>query len=306
MIHGLHDLNLILRIVRQHDLERTQNPHAARSRIAQGLAHTIFERAHLDQFVFLGHTSADNELAQRRRRVTAATHARDRRHPGIIPARHYAFLNQCIQFALTGYRVGDVQAGKFDLARPMLRLQLVEKPVVERSMILEFERAQRVRNALVGIGQAMRKIVHRVDAPFVAGVLVRYVANPVDRRIPQVHVRRCHIDFRPQQVLPIGEFARVHACKQVEVFLDAAVTVWAVFAWLGQRATVLANLLRAQAVDVGHALLDELDGRLVEAVEIIGRMRQPVPPVKSEPSHVFLNGLDVFRSLLPRIRVIEP
>ena len=87
--------------------------------------------------------------------------------------------------------------------------------------------------------------------------LVRDVANPVQRRVAQVHVGRSHIDLRPQHVLAIREFARVHASKQVEVLLDAAITVWAVFARLGQGAAVLANLLGAQAVDVGDALLDQ-------------------------------------------------
>ena len=55
----------------------------------------------------------------------------------------------------------------------------------------------------------------------------------------------------------VGELTVIHASEQVEVLLDTAVTVWAVRTRLGQRATVFANLIGAQGVDIGDALLDE-------------------------------------------------
>ena len=90
--------------------------------------------------------------------------------------------DQRVELALAGDRVGEVQAGKLDLPRPVRRLQLIEKPVVQRPVILELQRAQRMRDALEGIGQRVREVVHRVDAPGVAGALMRDVPNAVQRR----------------------------------------------------------------------------------------------------------------------------
>ena len=53
----------------------------------------------------------------------------------------------------------------------MLGFELVEEPVIQRSVILELERTERMRDAFERIGQAMREVIHRVDLPLVAGVL---------------------------------------------------------------------------------------------------------------------------------------
>ncbi len=50
--------------------------------------------------------------------------------------------------------------------------RLIEKPVVERPVVLELERADRVRHALDRVGVAVREVVHRVDAPRVARPVV--------------------------------------------------------------------------------------------------------------------------------------
>ena len=118
-------------------------------------------------------------------------------------------------------------------------------------MILELERAQRVCDALVGIRQAVGEIVHRVDTPLVARILMGNVANAVNRRIAHIHVGRRHIDLRAQHMLAIGELTSVHAAEQVKVLLDAPVAVRTVRARLGQRTAVLANFFCAQAVNIG-------------------------------------------------------
>ena len=51
-------------------------------------------------------------------------------------------------------------------------------------MVYELDRAQRVRDRLDGVGQTMRKVVHRVDAPLAAGPVVRSLLDPVQDRIP--------------------------------------------------------------------------------------------------------------------------
>ena len=89
----------------------------------------------------------------------------------------------------------------------------------------------------------MRVVVHRVDAPVVAGAMVRLSLDPVEHRVAQVDVRRCHVDLRAQHVRAVFELAGAHAAEQVEVFVDRAIPIAALAAGLGQRATMLANLV---------------------------------------------------------------
>jgi hypothetical protein len=108
---------------------------------------------------------------------------------------------------------------------------------------LEFERAERVRDALDGVGLAVREVVHRVDAPLVAGARMLGVEDPVHRRVAQVDVRRGHVDLGAQHARAVGELAGAHPLEQIEVLLDRPVAVRAVLAGLGQRAAMLADLV---------------------------------------------------------------
>jgi hypothetical protein len=67
----------------------------------------------------------------------------------------------------------------------------------------------------------------------------------------------------------------------------------------------LPDLIRAQVVDVGLAVFDELDGILVHLLEVIGCEVQPVFPVEAEPAHAILYRFDVFFLFLGRISVVE-
>ena len=122
----------------------------------------------------------------------------------------------------------------------------------------------------------MRKVVHRIDTPGLAGALVIDMTNSVQRGIAQVHVWRRHVYFCAQHVLAIGKLAVAHAPEQIEVLLDATITMRAVLARLGQRAAILANFFSAQTVDVGNTELYEFFGRRVYLRKIIRCMRQPV------------------------------
>ena len=134
---------------------------------------------------------------------------------------------------------------------------------------------------------------------------MRDVADSINRRIAHIHVRRRHVDLGAQYMLTVAKLPGIHAPEQVEVFLDAAIAVRTVSARLGQRTSVFANFFSTEAVNIGDALLDQLYRGLVQAVEIVRCMRQPVFPVKTQPVHVILDRLDEFRALLTRIRIIK-
>ena len=161
---------------------------------------------------------------------------RERRHARIVPAVDMAAPHQLGQHALRQHGVVDVQPREFVLLRPRRHRQVRDQPVVQRPVILELQRAERMRDALDRVRLAVREVVGRIDAPFVAGARVRGVQDAVQHGIAQVHVARGHVDLRPQHARAVGKLARAHAAEQVEILLDRPVATGAVTARLGQRA----------------------------------------------------------------------
>ncbi len=150
----------------------------------------------------------------------------------------------------------------------------------------------------------MRVVIHRVDAPLIAGTVVRCVQDAIHDRIAHVDVGRGHIDLGAQHAASVRELAPLHAEKEVEVFFNGAVAVRAVLAGLGERAPVLADLVGGKVIDVSFSRLDELQCPLVELAEVVGGVTQALP-VEAEPAHVLLFGIDVLLFLLRGIGVIE-
>ena len=150
----------------------------------------------------------------------------------------------------------------------------------------------------------MREVVHRVDRPRVAGVLVRDLADAVQRRIAQVDVAAGHVDPGAQRFRAVGELAGAHAREQIEILRHAAIAIWRIAAGFGQRAAVFALLLGAQIAHEGSAIADQLERALVQHAEIVRGVAQFVP-LEAEPVHVVLDRLDVLDVFLGRIGVIE-
>ena len=98
--------------------------------------------------------------------------------------------------------------------------------------------------------------------------------------------------------------ARMRA-KRSRFSLGRPVAPGALAAGLGERAAVLADLVGRQVVDVGLAGPDEVDGPLVELLEVVGGEVQVLAPVEAQPAHVRLDGVDVLLLLLGGVRVVE-
>src|SRR5581483_4189598 len=92
------------------------------------------------------------EGADGARRIAAPPQPREGRHARVVPAVDEAALDELEQLALADHRVVEVEAGELVLMRPRLRpVHRLEQPVVELAVVLELERAERVRDALDGI-----------------------------------------------------------------------------------------------------------------------------------------------------------
>ena len=226
-----------------------------------------------------------------------------RGHARVIPAVHVALLHQAQQTAFAGHDIGEFQFGELDLLR-MVDAQRVQIPVVKRAVVHVLQRAERMGHALNRVGLAMRPVVHRVDAPLIAGALVRRMADAVHHRIAQIDVGRTHVDLGAQHPCAIGKFTRLHALEQIQVFGDGTVAVGAVRARLGQSAAVGANFFLAEIVDVGVARFNELERPFVELAEVVGRV-QDVWRLVAQPADVGQLGVDKLLLLFERVGVIE-
>ena len=84
------------------------------------------------------------------------------------------------------------------------------------------------------------------------------VLYPVQNRITHIHIRAGHIDLSPQCCCAISKLAVFHLRQQRQVFGDITLSIGAIFARLGQGATILTHLLSIQFTNVGLALLDQV------------------------------------------------
>ena len=243
MVDGLELLDLPFRIILDHDLERPQHRHAPLRRPVEHLADAELEHADIDDAVGLGDADALDEFADRRRRHAAPLQPGDGRHARIVPAGDVAVAHEFGQHPLRQQRVGEIEPREFVLMRLRRHRQLVEQPVIERPVVLEFQRADRMRDALDRVRLPVGVVVARIDRPFVAGARMGGVQDAIEHGVAQIDVARGHVDLGAQHAGAVRKLAGLHAAKQIEVFLHRAVAERAVLAGFGQRAAREPDLL---------------------------------------------------------------
>ena len=305
MVGGVQQFLFVIGIVVDHHLQRAQHRHAPRRVSAQFVPDNMLQHAGVDPGVVLGQTDTLTEFPYGLRRKPAPPQTGQGGHARVVPAAHVAVLHQFDQPALAQHRVLEVQAGELVLARAGRRIQVVDKPVVQRPVILELQAAQRVGDMFQRIRQALGEIVHGIYAPVIAGAVVAGPANPVNDRVAQVQVGRPHIDFSPQHQFAVGKLTCLHPVEQVQALCNRPVAPGAVGARFRQGAAVFPDLLCAHAVHVGLALFDQADCKLEQPRKIIRGKKQPVFPVEPQPADIILYGLHVLHVLFFRVGVIE-
>ena len=184
-------------------------------------------------------------------------------------------------------------------------LQFTYDPVIERTVILKLQGTDRMCHAFDCIFDRMCKIIHRIDAPFISGIMVCHMCHTVNDRITHIDIRRCHINLCTQYLFSVCIFAILHCFKQLQIFFDATVTVRAFFSRFCQCPSVLANLLRCQVTDIGFAFFDQLHCCFIHLVKVIRCEKQSVFPVSTQPFDIRLDGLYKLNSLLGRVGVIK-
>ena len=90
-----------------------------------------------------------------------------------------------------------------------------------------------------------------------------------------------------------------HFAEDAQVFLWAAVAIRRILARFEKRAAIGAHFVGTLFIDVGVTGLDQMFGKLVHPIEIIGRVIEIVframLPVKAHPTDAFLDRVNVLR-----------
>ena len=145
-----------------------------------------------------------------------------------------------------------------------------------------------------GVGKG----VHRVDAPFVAGVVVRGAADAVNGWVAHIDVGRGHVDLGTQHSGTVGQLAVAHLAKAGQVLRGRAAAKRAVDPGLAKVAPVVAHLISRLFVHIGATGFDQMLGGAVHEVEIVaglvGRVVAGLAPAEAQPLHRVDDGVDVF------------
>ena len=175
------------------------------------------------------------------------------------------------ELALAHDGVAEAEAGELVLmGKGPGQIEALQEPIVEGAVDFEFEGADAVGDAFQVVAEAMGEIVHGINAPFGAGVMVLGVADAVDDGVAQPDVGGGHVNFGAQGAGAVGKFAVFHALEEVQVFGNGTVAKGAVLAGAVRGAAVFVGVVGGEVADVGFAFFDEGDGVVVELIEIVG------------------------------------
>src|SRR5690348_11209409 len=145
IVDGVHLLLVIFWIVVDNDLQWTQDGHRTWRAFVQILSNEMFQHGEFEDAVSLGNPNGCAKISNGLGCKSAPANSHQRRHSWVVPAAYVALLYQPEQLAFAQQSVGKIQPVKFDLLRRE-NPQLLDKPVVERAMVLKFECANGMRD----------------------------------------------------------------------------------------------------------------------------------------------------------------
>ena len=159
----------------------------------------------------------------------------------------------------------------------------------------------------------MGEVVHRIDAPLVAGPVMLGEADPVEGRIAQVHVRRGHVDARPQHMAAFRVATVAHLAQQRQALGRGAVAPGRVAPGFGERAATGPHLLGILRIDIGMAAAHQVLGHGEQVSEVVAGVVQVrlmagggfMRPAEAQPAHRIEDRVDVLLVFLDRVGVVE-
>ena len=258
-----HFFDLSFRIVGKHYLHRIYDYHEPRCFGLQVFTDAILQLRDVYQVVRFRYAYKLTEETKGLGGVASSTDAADGGHTGIVPAGHQTCFYHFAKLSLAGDHGGHIQAGKFDLSRFLFAFECLEAPVVQRSSFFEFQRADGMGDAFQRIGQRMGEIIERVNAPSIAGSMVRSVEDAVNDRVSHDHIRRRHIDFRAKHLLAVGILAFLHFFEELQVFFDTSISIRTFLARMTQIAAGIVDFFTGLVIYISEALADEYASKFI-------------------------------------------
>jgi hypothetical protein len=123
----------------------------------------------------------------------------------------------------------------------------------------------------------MGVVVHRIYAPLVSVWKTLGVQDAVHHGIAHVQVGRSHVEIRR------------HACARIDRdFMEQSGCETDSPCQAGQSAAVLTDLVDREIFHIRFSRLDELNGPLVELIEVVGSVIQAIPVV----AHLTLSSME--------------
>ena len=147
IIHRVHLFDLVLRVIIDNHFQRPQHRHHPSSVLVQIFAHEVLEHRQLDHAIGFRSPDRPAKIANGIRGISATADADQRRHTRVVPATYVPLLHQLQQLALAQECVGEVQPVELNLLRRK-NSQLLDEPVVQRTVILKLQRAHGMRDPL--------------------------------------------------------------------------------------------------------------------------------------------------------------
>mmetsp|Transcript_84364 Transcript_84364/g.168434 ORF Transcript_84364/g.168434 Transcript_84364/m.168434 type:complete len:255 (+) Transcript_84364:677-1441(+) len=185
--------------------------------------------------------------------------------------------------------------------------------------LCKLEGAQRMRDVLYRVDDAVGVVVRGVDAPGIAGLRMRVVQDAVRGEVPHGGVLRVEVALDAQKGLALIVASSAHLLKVNEVLVDRTLAVWR-RRTLGQLAllrrrqpspVVLPKEVAAR-LDLGGGLMthegtthaDQLERELVQLLKIVGRVGDASGLV-AKPRDVVQDRVDKLLLLRLRVGVVE-
>src|SRR5215217_4629223 len=160
-------------------------------------------------------------------------------------------------------------------------------------------------NCFYAVALSVRKIIHWINAPLIAGPMVMGMFDSVDDWITHQHIRAGHVDQGTQGTYAICKLSCLHSAEKIKIFCYAAASERAVFAGFCWCSFKFGDLVGSAVVYIGQSFFYQRNRIIIKRIEVIGSIKL-IFPLKTEPFDVFLLTVNVFSLLGYGIGVIKP
>ncbi len=166
-------------------------------------------------------------------------------------------------------------------------------------------------HALERILNRVREVVHRVNAPLIAQMIVSDMTDTIQHWVAEVDVGRSHIDFSSQAPFAVRILPRLHITEDFQIALGGGIPRRTGLTGLLGNAAVILPFFLSQITAICFARLDEILGNLIHLIEHIrgivearlARVTRP-RPLKAEPTDIPLNVFGVLVAFFRWVRIV--